>query len=382
MDIARGGHQSCVIDSMIYVFCGINSSIVYVDSADAYNTKTDEWSNLTPTLIDLYESNAEVVNDTIYLVGGWKMDFNTSKSVMAYDPGGNSWVYKKDCPINTGANTSCVLNDTLYILGGVEYPDSPDQKKALYYVPGTDNWSSAPDMIYDHGVGASACVYDNKIFVFGGIGHNFFIHGKSEMYDPIKKSWKEIAEMPVPVLNHISVVHDDKFYIFGGDSGSYSHVRSYSTNTIQEYDPSTDKWRLMEGMPFKRANMTGQKVGDSVYLFGGYQNDSRDFTNPLSEVWRFNLDSLEVATVVNPIKVTQKDRISLFPNPTNHLLTIKSDQPDFKSIEIISLSGQLIYRTEMEGATRQIDITQFRKGVYFVTVRSKEFVRTEKIIKL
>ena len=42
-----------------------------------------------------------------------------------------------------------------------------NQKKTLFYVSETDNWSSAPEMIYDHGAYASACVYDNKIFVFG-----------------------------------------------------------------------------------------------------------------------------------------------------------------------------------------------------------------------
>ena len=39
-------------------------------------------------------------------------------------------------------------------------------------------------------------------------------------------------------------------------------------------------------------------------------------------------------------------------------------------------------RTEMDGTTKQIDMSQFSKGVYFVSVRSKEFVRTEKVVKL
>ncbi len=67
---------------------------------------------------------------------------------------------------------------------------------------------------------------------------------------------------------------------------------SIGTNIIQEYDPATDSWRLMEGMPFKRASMTGEKVGNYVYLIGGYLN-SRDLDEPLSEVWRFNLRSLK-----------------------------------------------------------------------------------------
>jgi len=36
----------------------------------------------------------------------------------------------------------------------------------------------------------------------------------------------------------------------------------------------------------------------------------------------------------------------------------------------------------MEGTVHQIDLSSFKKGVYFITIRSKEYVTTEKIIKL
>ena len=73
--------------------------------------------------------------------------------------------------------------------------------------------------------------------------------------------------------------------------------------------------------------------------------------------------------------------LKLFPNPTTNLLTIETNQPASHSIEIISLSGQLIYRTEMEGNSKQIDMTPFSKGIYFITVRSDAWVRTEKVVK-
>jgi predicted MPP superfamily phosphohydrolase len=71
----------------------------------------------------------------------------------------------------------------------------------------------------------------------------------------------------------------------------------------------------------------------------------------------------------------------IYPNPTNDLLTIETDKPDHYSIEIHSLNGQLIYSTRMDGPTHQIDLSSFEKGLYFITVRSRDYVRTEKIIK-
>jgi hypothetical protein len=82
------------------------------------------------------------------------------------------------------------------------------------------------------------------------------------------------------------------------------------------------------------------------------------------------------------IENTCPSELSIYPNPSSSLITIETDRPDYHSIEIVSLSGQLIYRTEMKGGSKQIDLTPFSKGMYFVTVRSKEFVRTEKVVKL
>ncbi len=74
--------------------------------------------------------------------------------------------------------------------------------------------------------------------------------------------------------------------------------------------------------------------------------------------------------------------ISIYPNPTTNILTIETDQPGYYSIEINSINGQLIYSEAMEGSTHQIDLSSFQKGVYLLTIRSKEFVTTRKIIKL
>jgi len=74
--------------------------------------------------------------------------------------------------------------------------------------------------------------------------------------------------------------------------------------------------------------------------------------------------------------------LSIYPNPTNGLLTIKSMQSEYHLIKITSLNGQLKYSSIMEGTSQQIDISSFQKGVYFITIRLKNFVITRKIIKI
>jgi Leucine-rich repeat (LRR) protein/predicted GH43/DUF377 family glycosyl hydrolase len=82
------------------------------------------------------------------------------------------------------------------------------------------------------------------------------------------------------------------------------------------------------------------------------------------------------------IKETNPSEQTIYPNPANNLLTIESEYPDHYSIEVSSLNGQQILIGEMEGTIHKIDLSSFQKGVYFITIRSKDFVTTRKIIKL
>ena len=74
--------------------------------------------------------------------------------------------------------------------------------------------------------------------------------------------------------------------------------------------------------------------------------------------------------------------LSIFPNPVNDLLTVEVKLPEQHTIKITSLNGQLLYTDRMDSPTHQIDLSSFEKGLYLLTIRSGDYVRTEKIIKL
>ncbi|MGW8315918.1 MAG: T9SS type A sorting domain-containing protein, partial [Bacteroidales bacterium] len=73
---------------------------------------------------------------------------------------------------------------------------------------------------------------------------------------------------------------------------------------------------------------------------------------------------------------------SIYPNPTDQLVTIEIGTNDFCHLEIRSLSGRILFSERMKGNTFQIDLSPYPKGIYMISVRSNETVKTEKIIKL
>ena len=69
------------------------------------------------------------------------------------------------------------------------------------------------------------------------------------------------------------------------------------------------------------------------------------------------------------------------PNPTTFTFTLDLEAPIHGELEIQSLNGQLIYSRLITATSEQIDMSSYAKGIYFVTVRSDAWVRTEKVVK-
>lgn len=82
------------------------------------------------------------------------------------------------------------------------------------------------------------------------------------------------------------------------------------------------------------------------------------------------------------IEEVTDSQFEIYPNPTESLLTIESKDLSPRSIELINLNGQLVFSTNIVGAHNQIDLSSFEKGVYFLSIISKERVASQKVIKL
>ena len=89
-------------------------------------------------------------------------------------------------------------------------------------------------------------------------------------------------------------------------------------------------------------------------------------------------------TVLMPVKVDEYDKlqnsIKLFPNPTNSIINIDDEKKQFQNatIEIKNYLGQVVFTTPFAS---QINLQNFSAGMYFLTVKDKDYEKTVKIIK-
>lgn len=71
-------------------------------------------------------------------------------------------------------------------------------------------------------------------------------------------------------------------------------------------------------------------------------------------------------------------KVEIFPNPSNKLINIQSDEV-IKLLTVFDLSGKKLLQTSEN--TNQIDVTNFKSGVFLLVIETKKGTVTKKIIK-
>ena len=154
----------------------------------------------------------------------------------------------------------------------------------------------------------AAATLNDKIYVVGGFEQpgfgnlmNFAITPSLEEYDPSTDRWTSKAPMPVG-LHHVGIgVAGGKLYVIGGYKQSGLSVWQ-PIATVYAYDPSTDTWAERAPMPTPRGALSVTVHDGKLYVIGGYDRKA-------------NSAAVEV---YDPERNTWAERATL-PTPRDHL---------------------------------------------------------------
>ena len=120
-----------------------------------------------------------------------------------------------------------------------------------------------------------------------------------------------------------------------------------------------------------------------IYLYDKEQDNFQDLS--VNNVYEFNFSGgaeknrfeLRFSELSSTDNISES-KISIYPNPTNKYLHINCGNINVKNIEILNITGKLIYNFKQGNVT--IDLSGFSPGVYFVKIYTKEGVLTQKFI--
>ena len=131
--------------------------------------------------------------------------------------------------------------------------------------------------------------------------------------------------------------------------------------------------------------------------YNGVKKGTSDAIYPDSIMIRFNFVSDSVQNsrdgwMIDDIRVERlvcggvtdykNDLFTIFPNPTNGLITLQAYNSGPLMVTLLGINGQELLTIEVNDPMCQLDLSSYQRGIYFITVRSQDFVITQKIVNL
>ena len=254
------------------------------------------WGRLAPMPVKSEEYSFADVNGKLYLFGGLPVaGKGPLGAVQEYDAAANKWTVKKNMPMAIHHAAVAAHNGKLYLFGGQAQVE-PGGSSAMpinntwEYDPAADSWKVLAPMPTVR-TSAAAATVAGKIYVLGGAGMH---PGQKpapltattphrsldtvEVYDPATNKWE--ARTPAPTArNHAAIgVVNNKIYIIGGRVGAANITTASNTNVVEVYDPANDTWGAAGlRMPTTRSGMGWATYQGKIYIAGGQMYDNHVF---------------------------------------------------------------------------------------------------------
>ena len=244
-------------------------------------------------------SGATVLDDYMYVLGGWQVGANWASSndnfkrlsLADFESAPAAWedltspTYSYPGVTGTQGGMMAAFNGLVWVMGGRLFDGAVN--KALFssdvfaYDPSTSQFSTKASLNLGRQYFRTA-VLDGFLYVLGGAGHGGtdMRTDTAEMYDPSKDQWTYIADIPSSDPGVIEgfgcVAYSGRIYIYAGqDATNSAWPNYYYSRSIHFYSPDSNTWTTLaatHNVPSDIVALTGfgyAVSGSQMYLFGG-----------------------------------------------------------------------------------------------------------------
>jgi N-acetylneuraminic acid mutarotase len=281
---ARVEAPTAVVDNKIYLFGGFTDDLGASDHVDVYDPATDTWSRKKDMPTRLTHLNTAIDGTTIWFAGGFKGKHPgpVTDEVWKYDIASDTWMAGPPLPERRGGGGLAIVQGRLHYFGGYKMDRNTDAGDHWSLaLKGGKTWQQEPEMPDPRGH-VSAAVLDGKLYALGGAhGHDVSqIDVEScHRFDPTTKKWSTIASLPDGRSHFESstLIYKGRIVIVGGRCNNSKPPRNV-VDDILEYDPKANTWQVVGTMPKKLLAPSAAIISGSLMVIGGGLNNPRPLT--------------------------------------------------------------------------------------------------------
>lgn len=154
----------------------------------------------------------------------------------------------------------------------------------------------------------------------------------------VKLQWNESLTLPTPISNNavVSVNADDSFKMF-----SFLGIKSGKTFTdvtseVMEFNSETSSWTVVPVLPdnIGRLASSAERVGDYIYIFGGFTVSENGKEDSTPEVYRFDPKTYEYKKMQEML-IAVDDAVSLvYQNRYVYLVSGWHDTDNIPNVQV------------------------------------------------
>ena len=255
---------------------GSRFCLIVAISLIAHNSSGQDWQVLPDMPVGKWEPGTVVLEDKLYIFGGYTEGVVSSKRSEIFDPSDNSWTSIQELPSAITHMNMVLDGRTVWFAGGFKdgYRGHAISEVWSYDID-QDRYTAAP-LLPAPRAGGGLAVIAGKLHYFGGLmvdrdtdsSDHWFLD--LEAWALGSAEWSEAAPMPVPRNQFSTVVFDEKIYAIGGqfhhDSMQLDQPR------VDIYDPATNSWSRGPDLPKGHSHAEGATFvhNDQIFMFGGH----------------------------------------------------------------------------------------------------------------
>lgn len=222
--------------------------------------QTIVWKKMASLPEGHYSGEAVSLNNEIYFVTG-RNDISRTAFFYKFNPKENQWVKLADVPDPAINLALATVNGKIYAIGGDLFKNTNRE-----YDPQTNSWKILEPMPTGR-QHISAGVFENNIYISGGLTSWKNISKKNEVYDVLSNSWSEKANIPSLRNNAAVTSLDSLIYVIGG-AGTKENIYG-DIWTVETYNANSDKWVQKNDLPLLLFKPGVVVVNNEIIVLGG-----------------------------------------------------------------------------------------------------------------
>jgi len=244
------------------------------------------WTPAAKSPVERVEAPALVLNDKLYVFGGFDAGLRALPFLDVYDPAKDSWTRLHDMPMKVTHLNPASDGKRVWFAGGFKGPHPGAATDEVWkYDVASDSWSPGPPLPERRAAGALVRLGKN-LHYFGGYtadrNTTCADHWTLSLDDG--KQWKRAAALPEPKGHVSAIVLHDKIYALGGRLRHDTDPQDMKS--CDAYDPATDKWSAIASLPFNRSHFECSTflMNGRIVIAGGISDNTPAGTPGVADV--------------------------------------------------------------------------------------------------